>query len=84
MFLHRNVRPFKGSEDKDFQRGGAFYSTSLPVQQGADEADKSLKMSCEERLSLVVELQPSDDEDDEMDFDREFLLNLWRSLQSFR
>lgn len=65
----KNVRPFKGTGDADFQIGGVFYSTSPPVQDGAAEADKALKMACEERLKLVVDLQPSDDEEDEMDFD---------------
>ena len=67
------MRPYKGSDDADFQIGGTCYSTSLPVQQGAAEADKALKMSLEERLSLVVDLQPSDEEEDEMDFDRVYL-----------
>ena len=78
-FVFRNVKPFLGSDDKEFQKGGPYYSTSAPVIKGVEEAQKALKLSNEDRLSLVVDLQPSDDEEDEeeeangMDFDRKQL-----------
>lgn len=45
-----------------------FHTNSTPVLKGAEEADNALKLKREDRLGLVVELQPSDDED-EMDVD---------------
>lgn len=68
----KNCHIYKGSEDKDFQTGGMFHSKSTPVIKGAELADNALKLSREERLCLVVELQPSDDEE-EMDVDAEIL-----------
>ncbi|WAR00452.1 MSH6-like protein [Mya arenaria] len=60
----KNCKKFKGSDDPDFQPGGPLHTKSTPVVKGVEEADHALGMSCEERLGLVVELQPSDDEDD--------------------
>ena len=38
-------------------------------------------MPREERLKLVVDLQPSDEEEDEMDFDRKFHLMMGELIQ---
>ena len=61
----RNIRPYKGSEDPDFQPGGPVHSKSPPIVKGVEEADRALAMGIEERLSLVAELQPSDDDEEE-------------------
>ena len=54
------------------------------MQQGAEEADKALKMAREERLSLVVDLQPSEDEDDDMDdLDRKLFIDVDPDLRTF-
>ncbi|PVD32426.1 hypothetical protein C0Q70_07860 [Pomacea canaliculata] len=74
-----NVKPFRGSLDKDFQKGGPFFTLNAQVRKSAEAGDKALKMTVEERLKLVVNLQPSDDEeekcngedDEDMDFDSE-------------
>ena len=70
MLKNRNCHEYKGTRDAEFQRGGMFHTNSAPVVKGAEEADEALKLSREDRLGLVVELQPSDDED-EMDIDGE-------------
>ena len=66
----RNVRTFKGADDEDCQRGGIYFSHNQKVKNGTKKADEALKLSKDERLKLVVELLPSDDEEDVMDLDR--------------
>lgn len=62
--LHcRNCKEYKGSDDPDWV-SGPLHSKSAPVIKGVGEADKALKLSQEDRLSLVVELLPSEDEED--------------------
>ncbi|XP_033727077.1 LOW QUALITY PROTEIN: DNA mismatch repair protein Msh6-like [Pecten maximus] len=63
------VQPFKGSDDKEYQRGGQFFSHNPKVKQGTCEADKAMALTTEDRLKLVVELQPSDNEDEEESMD---------------
>ncbi|XP_052086117.1 DNA mismatch repair protein Msh6-like [Mytilus californianus] len=65
----KNVRSYIGSDDKECQKGGTFFSMNMLVRKAGDEADKAMKMNVEDRLKLVVNLLPSDNEDDEMDFD---------------
>ncbi|KAI8764552.1 DNA mismatch repair protein Msh6 [Biomphalaria glabrata] len=72
----KNIKPFLGTSDASFQKGGQFYTLNNKIQNGAKEADKALLMEADERLKLVVELQPSSEEEDEeeevedkMDFD---------------
>ncbi|XP_067666471.1 DNA mismatch repair protein Msh6-like [Haliotis asinina] len=58
------VKAFKGSDDKEFQRGGQFHCHDTECYEGALKADAAMKMGVEERLStLIVELQPSDSEE---------------------
>ena len=77
-FPLRNVKPFKGSKDESFQKGGQFYSLNTQINKGVKEADKALEMDRKDRLSLVVELLPSSDEEEEegeeenMDLDRKY------------
>ncbi|XP_045216870.2 DNA mismatch repair protein Msh6-like isoform X2 [Mercenaria mercenaria] len=66
----KNCHEYKGSEDAQVQKGGMFHTNSAPVVKGAEAADEAMKLSREDRLGLVVELQPSDEED-EMDLDPE-------------
>lgn len=81
-----NVKPFRGSLDKDCQKGGPFFTLNAQVRKSAEAGDKALKMTVEERLKLVVNLQPSDDEeekcngedDEDMDFDCK-----WDGISSF-
>lgn len=68
----RNCREFKGSDDPDWT-SGPFQSKSAP---GVDEADKAMKLSREERKGLVVELLPSDDENDMDDMDCKYYLSV--------
>lgn len=49
-----------------------FYTNSAPVIKGAIDANKAMKLDKKARLELVVDLQPSDEEDD-MDLDRKLL-----------
>ncbi|XP_021365348.1 DNA mismatch repair protein Msh6-like isoform X1 [Mizuhopecten yessoensis] len=65
----KNVHHYKGSNDKEYQMGGQFFSHNPKVKQGTCEADKAIKLSLEERLKLVVELQPSDEEEEEESMD---------------
>lgn len=74
MFV-RNCREFKGSDDPDWT-SGPFRSKSAPVIKGVDEADKALKLSREERKGLVVELLPSDDENDVDEMDCKYYLSV--------
>ncbi len=73
------MKLFKGSSDVEFQRGGQFHCHNSECYDGAVEADSASKMSPEERItSLVVDLQPSESEEesceettaDIMEFDR--------------
>ncbi|XP_076457037.1 DNA mismatch repair protein Msh6-like [Babylonia areolata] len=60
-----NVKPFKGSDAAECQRGGQFYTLNSQIRQNAEEADKALEMPMEDRLKLVAHLQPSDSEEEE-------------------
>ncbi|KAL8582855.1 hypothetical protein ACOMHN_042688 [Nucella lapillus] len=62
-----NVKPFKGSDAPECQRGGQFYTLNAQILQNREEADKALKLSVDDRLKLVAHLQPSDDEEEEED-----------------
>ena len=65
LFLfHSNAKPFKGSDDAECRRGGQFFTLNTQILQNAEEADKALKMPVEDRLKLVVHLQPSDSEEE--------------------
>ena len=70
-FIFRNIRPYKGLDDLECQKGGTFFSMNMLVKKGGAEADKAMKMEIDDRLKLVVKLLPSDDEDD-MDLDRKY------------
>ncbi|GFR92090.1 DNA mismatch repair protein Msh6 [Elysia marginata] len=61
----RYVKPFKGSNDESFQKGGQFYTLNTQVNKGVKEADEALKIDKKDRLSLVVDLLPSSDEEEE-------------------
>ncbi|RUS83473.1 hypothetical protein EGW08_008789 [Elysia chlorotica] len=63
----RNVKPFKGTQDESFQKGGQFYTLNTQINNIAKEADKALAMERKDRLSLVVDLLPSSDEEEEED-----------------
>ncbi|KAK3087478.1 hypothetical protein FSP39_006465 [Pinctada imbricata] len=66
----KNVKEFKGSDHADCKKGGPFFSMNKDVQKGAKQADDAQKLAEEGRLKLVVDLQPSDDENEEdMEFD---------------
>ena len=51
-----------------------FFSMNMLVRKAGDQANDAMKMDTDERLKLVVNLLPSDNEDDEMDFDRKLLI----------
>ncbi|XP_061180194.1 DNA mismatch repair protein Msh6-like isoform X2 [Saccostrea echinata] len=66
-----NVMPYHGSDHEDYKKGGKCYSLNPKVKKGTEEADNALKLSVEERLKLVVDLQPSSDEEEEEDMEYE-------------
>ena len=61
----RFIRPFTGSDCKEFQRGGPLFSTDVKCRKGAEEADTALKLSKSDRASLVVAMESSDSEAEE-------------------
>ncbi|BFZ11157.1 hypothetical protein BsWGS_14196 [Bradybaena similaris] len=63
----RNIKPFKGANDEACQKGGQFYSLNNKIRQGVVDADKALLLDVQERMKLVVELQPSSEEEDDED-----------------
>ncbi|XP_048728354.2 DNA mismatch repair protein Msh6-like isoform X2 [Ostrea edulis] len=67
----KDIIPFHGADHEDYKKGGKCYSLNPKVRKGTEEADKALKLSVEERLKLVVDLQPSSDEEEEEDEDDE-------------
>ena len=77
LHLYRCLKPFKGSDDKDYaERGGQFYSTDPKCLKGAKQADEAMGMSNTDRLNtFLVELLSTDESEEEeepaepMDFD---------------
>ena len=63
----RFVKTFTGSEHRDFQRGGIYYATDPDVNRAATEADDAVKKSLDERLELIVCMEPSESEGEEVD-----------------
>ncbi|KAK6167624.1 hypothetical protein SNE40_021604 [Patella caerulea] len=62
----RNIKPFKGSKDSECQKGGTFYMVNTSIfGPGLEQGDKALAMNRPDRSELLVELQPSSDEDGE-------------------
>lgn len=61
------MKPFRGTLDKECQKGGQFFSLNTKVKKPAEEADKALILTREERLKLVVSLLPSDSEHEDSD-----------------
>ncbi|XP_059154951.1 DNA mismatch repair protein Msh6-like [Physella acuta] len=61
----RNIKPFKGANDEAWQKGGQFYSLNNKIRKGVEDADKALGLEVDERMKLVVELQPSSEEEDD-------------------
>jgi len=68
LHIYRFTKPYTGSSCKSFQKGGQFYSADPRCKDAASEADKTMKMEKEERSSLVVAMETSDEEED-MDVD---------------
>ena len=58
------MKPFNGSNNKDCQRGGAYFSSTQKWKDAVLEADKALSLDSEGRLKLVVAMDSSEDEDD--------------------
>lgn len=72
ILFSRNVKPYAGSDCKEFQRGGIFFSSKPECQNAAQEADKALSMDPEERLKeLVVAMDSSTEEEDDEDEETE-------------
>ena len=53
---------------KECRRGGVYFTSNTECRKGSEEAEKALKMTTEERLTLVVEHKMSDEEE-EMEVD---------------
>ena len=62
-----NTKPFIGGSDKEFKKGGIFFSGQKQVKQAVEKAEKSLLLTHEQRLSsLLAEFElSSDDSGDE-------------------
>lgn len=71
IYFYRDVIPYKGSDHEDYKKGGKCHSLNPKVKKGTQEADNALKLSLEDRLKLVVDLQPSSDEEEEEEMDVE-------------
>ncbi|XP_069464515.1 DNA mismatch repair protein Msh6 isoform X2 [Ambystoma mexicanum] len=67
----RNVKTYKGSEAKDAQKGGAFFSGKPEIERAMKVADDAMGKSKDKRLELAVCVEPSDDEDEDEDEDEE-------------
>ena len=76
------MKKFTGSSSKEFQRGGRFYSSDSDCFSGALEADKALKMGHDERLQLVVAVDPSESEEEESDEESEADISKLDGMQS--
>ena len=84
LFLfHSNAKPFKGSDDAECRRGGQFFTLNTQILRNAEEADKALKMPAEDRLKLVVHLQPSDSEEESEEDAAVEMMDLDRKLGNF-
>ena len=59
------MNPFSGSDVKEFQRGGTYFTSDPRCRQGATAADAALATSVEERLRLVVDIESTDDDEEE-------------------
>jgi len=57
------VKPFVGSDAKEFKRGGTMFSTDPKCRRGAEEADAALKLTKDGRLNLVVVLDSTDEDE---------------------
>lgn len=71
LYFCRDIILYQGSDHEDYKKGGKCHSLNPKVKKGTQEADKALKLSVEDRLKLVVDLQPSSDEEEEEDMDVE-------------
>ncbi|ELU18588.1 hypothetical protein CAPTEDRAFT_139957, partial [Capitella teleta] len=62
----KNAKAYTGSDCKEFQRGGVFFSSKPECQNAAQEADNALGLDREDRLKqLVVALDSSSEEEEE-------------------
>uniref|UniRef100_H3B5L6 DNA mismatch repair protein n=3 Tax=Latimeria chalumnae TaxID=7897 RepID=H3B5L6_LATCH len=59
------VKLYTGSDCKETQRGGMFFSGKPEIRKAMKLADDALKKSKEKRLELAVCTEPSEDEDEE-------------------
>jgi hypothetical protein len=64
----RFVKPFTGADSKEEQRG--FLMPSDPkCRKGAADAEAALKMSISDRMSLVVAVESSEEENEDESMD---------------
>ncbi|CAI9720918.1 mismatch repair Msh6 [Octopus vulgaris] len=68
----RFVKPFTGADAKEARTGGQFFSMDMSQRKATNDADKAMKMTKEDRLGLITELQPSEDEFEMDDLDDMF------------
>ena len=64
----RFTKAFTGTDVKECRRGGVYFTSNTECRKGSEDAEKALKMTIEERLTLVVEHKMSDEEE-EMEVD---------------
>uniref|UniRef100_A0A7M4FA30 DNA mismatch repair protein n=1 Tax=Crocodylus porosus TaxID=8502 RepID=A0A7M4FA30_CROPO len=61
------LKPYKGSADKETQKGGMFYSSKPEIKRAMILADDAMPKDASKRLELAVCNEPSDTEDEEME-----------------
>ncbi|XP_051866727.1 DNA mismatch repair protein Msh6 [Pristis pectinata] len=65
------VRMYTGSDSKEVQRGGVYFSGKPEIRRAIVEADKAHQKSREKRLELAVCTEPSEPEDEDDDDEEE-------------
>lgn len=65
------VKHYRGSNSKDAQRGGMFFSGKPELRLAMEQADNATRLEKEKRLELAVCTEPSEDEEEDMEVDAE-------------
>ena len=61
------MKPFDGTDVKECKRGGVYFTSNVSCRKGAEEAEKALKLTKDERMELIVGHVSSDEEEMEVD-----------------
>ncbi|XP_043931014.1 DNA mismatch repair protein Msh6 [Protopterus annectens] len=63
------VKRYTGSNSKDAQRGGMFFSGKSEIRRAMEQADNAISLDKEKRLELAVCTEPSENEEEEEDME---------------